>query len=214
MNKYLMEFIGAFFLITAAGMGGGFAAAAALTLLIYAGGHISGGQYNPAVSLAMLMQKKLTPQEFGAYVAAQLLGGIAAGAMVFALLDAKFIPGAADGVAWWRATLAEAVFTFLLVFTVCQVALPKKVEGNQFFGLAIGLTVVVGALAIGNISGAALNPAVGVGPLLFDIVNIGDHMSDISLYLVGPLLGGAVASVVHTVVQDGDKSQISETFVQ
>ncbi|MCA9834539.1 MAG: aquaporin [Thermomicrobiales bacterium] len=205
-RKLLVEFIGAFFLISAAGMGGGFAAAAALALAIYGGAHISGGHYNPAVSLAMLMQKKLSPVEFGGYVVAQLLGGIAAGALVYTLLDTKFIPGAADGVSWGKAVLAEAVFTFLLVYTVCQVALPKKVDGNQYYGLAIGLTVVVGAMAVGNISGAALNSAVGIGPLLFDIANIGDHMSNVTLYLVGPLLGGAVASLVHTVVQGDDNN--------
>lgn len=203
-RKLLVEFIGAFFLISAAGMGGGFAAAAALALVIYGGAHISGGHYNPAVSLAMLIQGKLTPVEFVGYVVAQVLGGIAAGALIYTLLDTKFIPGAADGVSWGKAVLAEAVFTFLLVYTVCQVALPKKVDGNQYYGLAIGLTVVVGAMAIGDISGAALNSAVGIGPLLFDIGNIGDHMSSISLYLVGPLVGGAVASLVHTAVQGDD----------
>lgn len=205
-RKLIMEFIGAFFLITAAGMGGGMAAAAALTLAIYAGAHISGGHYNPAVSLAMLIQKKMAPNEFVGYVVAQVAGGIVAGAAIYTLADAKFLPGAADGVSWGKAALAEGIFTFLLVFTVCQVALPKKVDGNQYYGLAIGLTVVVGALAIGGISGAALNPAVGIGPLLFDIANIGDHMSSIGLYLVGPLAGGALASVVHTMLQGDDNN--------
>ncbi len=205
-RKLIVEFIGAFFLITAAGMGGGMAAAAALALAIYAGAQISGGHYNPAVSLAMLLQKKLTPAEFGGYVGAQVLGGVVAGAVIYTLTDAKFLPGAAEGVSWGKAALAEAIFTFLLVFTVCQVALPKKVDGNQYYGLAIGLTVVVGALAIGGISGAALNTAVGIGPLLFDIANIGDHMSSLSLYIVGPLVGGALASIVHTVVQGDDNA--------
>lgn len=206
MNKYLMEFIGTFFLVIAVAMGGAlnvFAAAAALTVAIYIGAHISGGHFNPAVSLGVFMQKKLSPADLAGYWISQIAGGVAAAAVAFALStsNTKFLTGAAEGVSWGRAAIAEAIFTFLLVFTVLQVALPKKVEGNQYFALAIGLTVIVGGLSIGSISGGALNPAVGIGPLLFDIANIGDHMSNISMYIVGPMVGGAIASVVHTVVQ-------------
>lgn len=202
MNKYVVEFLGTFFLVLTVALSGNiFAIGAVLAAAIYLGGSVSGAHYNPAVSLAVWMQKKLSNAEFGQYVLFQMLGGLVAAAVAYFLVDSKFLPTAGQDIDWWKAVLAEGLFTFLLALTVLQVAIAKSTQGNQYFGLAIALTVIAGGLSVGAISGAAFNPAVGVSPLLFDLASINDHWSNIALYLVGPLAGGALASLVYGYIQ-------------
>jgi aquaporin Z len=88
--------------------------------------------------------------------------------------------------------LAEFIFTATLVFVVLNVATARGTAGNSYFGLAIGGTVMVGAFAVGNISGAAFNPAVAIGLVMMNVV----RPADIWIYLVANLVGGAVAAIV------------------
>ena len=165
MNRKLAtEFLGTFFLVTIViTSGNGFAIGVGLAALIYLGGHISGAHYNPAVSLAMTLAGQLRAAELIPYLGAQFAGAGAAFG-VGLLLDLP--DGVAQSVSFLPGFTAELLFTFLLITVIFQVAIAPSQAGNQFFGLAIGGTVLSGAYAVGSISGGVFNPAVGVGLLL------------------------------------------------
>src|SRR5215472_11702687 len=198
MRKYVTEFIGTFGLVFSVGcavMSGSTLApraiGSALMVLVYAGGHISGAYYNPAVTLGVYLRGKLPLDDVAPYWVAQL-----AGAFLAAWL-AKFTvhPGVVHTLSTsgahqiFSAMLAEFVFTFALVFVVLNVATSKDQPGNQFFGLAIGFTVAVGAFAVGSISGGTFNPAVAFGAMLMGLLNWGNFY----IYLIGNLAGAALA---------------------
>ncbi|WP_090145832.1 MULTISPECIES: MIP/aquaporin family protein [unclassified Leucobacter] len=158
-----------------------------LMVLIYATGHLSGAHLNPAVSLGALIRGALSAGDFVAYVIAQLVGGV-----LGALLAGLIFPAAAAAkeIEVGPAFLVEALFTFILVYVVLNVATSKDTEGNSFYGLAIGSVVVVGAFAVGPVSGGGFNPAVALGLAVH-----GDFAwSNLWLYFVAPLVGGALAA--------------------
>src|ERR1700677_753346 len=198
MKKYLVEFIGTFFLVFTVGMtvvapGAGILApvaiGASLMIMVYAGGHISGGHFNPAVTLAVFIRGKLDAKEVFPYWIAQFLAAVAAGcAAMFIIgkggtaMEIKSIPAA---------FLAEFLFTFALAYVVVNSATSKDTAGNSFYGLAIGFTVVVGAFAVGGISGGAFNPAVATGASILGILS----WSHPWFYLLAALLGGPLAAI-------------------
>jgi len=170
MNKYLTEFIGTFFLCLVAGLVvirefpiPVLPIGATLMVMVYMGGHISGGHYNPAVSLAAMMRGALPTGQFLPYLASQFLGAIAAGMLTGVFTGDVMSPAPNPDVNILLAVLAELLFTFALCLVVLNVATSPKTQGNSYYGLAIGFTVVAGSAASGNISGGALNPAVGAG---------------------------------------------------
>ena len=197
MNKYIAEFIGTFFLVltigcTGIGAGAGviapLAIGAALMVMVYAGGHISGAHYNPAVTLGILIRGKVNGADVVPYWVAQL-----AGSALAALIVSKFLRADVAVTAITPhvgpALLAEFLFTFALVYVVLNTATAEGTSGNSFYGLAIGFTVMTGAFAVGDISGGAFNPAVAVG-----ISSMGlSAWSNIWIFLVADFLGGAVA---------------------
>ena len=170
MNKYIIEFIGTFFLILIIGMTGNpIAIGLGLAILIYMGAHISGAHYNPVVSLAMLINKQINFKGFLMYVLSQILGSIVATYTIMKISKESFTvisPQLDDRISFFT---SEILFTFLLVFVILNVALSEKLKGNQFFGLAIGLTVTAAAFSVGDVSGAVLNPAVSFGPSFFSL---------------------------------------------
>ncbi len=202
MNKYLTEFIGTFFLVLSITLAvitspadvaslAPIAIGGTLMVMIFMGGHISGAHYNPAVSLAAFMRGALPAADLPMYWVAQI-----AGAIVAALLgnyiaggEVAIQPGA--DVSMVQALLVEILYTFALALVVLRTATTKATAGNSFYGLAIGFTVVCAAIAGGGISGGAFNPAVGIGLALG-----GGTLSTVWLYIVGPLIGGALAAVV------------------
>jgi aquaporin Z len=195
-KKFIVELIGTFFLVFTVGQcviapGAGviapLAIGAALMVMIYAGGHVSGGHYNPAVSLSVSIRGLLSPVELLAYVVAQLIGAALAVSATTYLKDGH--PVVAGSVHAGPAILAEFLFTFALTFVVLNVATVKSVAGNSYYGLAIGSTVMVGALAVGSVSGGAFNPAVAVG---ITLLHISDAAS-LAYLLIGEILG-AIAS--------------------
>jgi aquaporin Z len=203
MNKYITEFIGTFFLVLTIGLAvlGGtpmapLAIGASLMVMVYMGGHVSGGHYNPAVSLAVLLRGKLTPRDVAPYMAMQVLGALAAAATVYVVLGQTFAPAPADTASPLGAVLVEVLYTFALCLVVLHSATAPQTTGNSFYGLAIGFTVTVGAFAGGPISGGAFNPAVGFGPILVDSLLGEGSLANMWIYWVGPLAGGAVAAVV------------------
>jgi aquaporin Z len=208
MNKYIMELIGTFFLVLTVGctvIRGGqgvlppLAIGSVLMVMIFAGGHISGGHYNPAVTLGVWIRGRCETKDVAPYWIAQIVGA------VIAAVVAKFLVGSPTGppmtLAIGPAFVADFLYTFALVFVVVNVATAKGTAGNSFYGLAIGFTVVAGAFAVGGVSGGAFNPAVAVGISTMGLVG----WSNIWLYLVADLLGGLVAGLMFKVLNPEDK---------
>jgi aquaporin Z len=202
--KLLTEFVGTFiFLATIAlsGVAGPLAPIAigsALMVMVYMGGHISGGHYNPAVSFGAFLRGAIDVTTMAAYWVVQFVGGVLA--FVFGYPVSGTAPGIhpAPRVYAVSALAVETLFTLALVLVVLNVATTKATEGNSFYGLAIGFTLLIGAFVAGPISGAALNPAVGVGATFAAAVFHGGSWSSLWIYVVGPLLGGALgAGVFH-----------------
>ena len=203
MNKYIAEFIGTFFLVltigcTGVGAGAGviapLAIGAALMVMVFAGGHISGAHYNPAVTLGVLIRGKVNGADVVPYMVAQL-----AGAMI-AALAVKFLRA---GVAVTPITphvgpalLAEFLFTFALVYVVLNAATAEGTSGNSFYGLAIGMTVMTGAFAVGDISGGAFNPAVALGICLLGI----SSWANIWIYLLADFTAAVLAAVIFQLI--------------
>jgi aquaporin Z len=198
MRRYVTEFIGTFglvFTIGCAVMGraplAALAIGTALMVLVYAGGYISGGHYNPAVSLAIFRHGRLTARDLGCYWLAQAAGAaVAAPAARFAANPSQFPALHLSGRAIGAALLAEFIFTFALAYVVLNVAPDTDHRENSFYGLAVGFTVVAGIIATGNISGGAFNPAVALGGSLMGLFS----WSNIWIYLLAQLAGGIAAA--------------------
>ena len=209
MTKYIAELIGTFFLVLTIGCTviGGVAMAplaigAALMVMIFAGGHVSGGHFNPAVTLAVFLRGRCTAKDVVPYWVFQIVGA------VLASLAVKFLvgtpgnePAAFAGDLIGKALLAEFLFTFALAYVVLNAATAKGTSGNSFYGLAIGMTVMTGAFAVGGISGGAFNPAVAVGISIMKLT----AWANIWIYLVANLAGGAVAAVMFKLLNPDDK---------
>ncbi len=204
MNKYIAEFIGTFFLVltigcTGIGAGAGviapLAIGAALMVMVFAGGHISGGHYNPAVTLGVLIRGKVQPADVVPYWIAQFIA-----AALAALLTTKVLRAGAPVTAITPhigpALLAEFLFTFALVYVVLNTATAEGTSGNSFYGLAIGMTVMTGAFAVGDISGGAFNPAVALGICFLGI----STWANIWIYLVANFAAAIVAAVIFQVI--------------
>lgn len=209
MKNMLTEFIGTFFLVLTIGLTvtansqfAPLAIGASLMIMVYAGGHVSGGHYNPAVSPAAMMRGALPSGQYVSYVLSQVLGAVVAALVVHVITGKTFAPAPAADATTLGALLVEILYTFALCLVVLNVAVAKKTQGNSFYGLAIGFTVVVAAFAGGGISGGAFNPAVGIGPTIINAVLGGGSWSALWLYLVGPLVGGALAATVFG-IQEG-----------
>jgi aquaporin Z len=208
MNKYLTELIGTFFLVLTIGctvIAGGphvvppLAIGAMLMVMVYAGGHVSGAHYNPAVTLGVWMRGKLPTTDVAPYWIAQLVGAFAAS------FAAKFLVGSGGDLPMvprvGPALAAEFLFTFALVYVVLNVATAKATSGNSYYGLAIGMTVMAGAFAVGPLSGGAMNPAVAIGISTMGLV----APSSIWIHIVANLAGGAVAALAFKYINPDDK---------
>lgn len=210
--KYVYEAIGTFFLVLVIGMcvigpnaaPPGFAPLAigsVLAVMIFAGGHVSGGHYNPAVSLGIAIRGKMTWAEMGIYWVAQLVGAaVAAFIVLYVKGSAAEIAKVDVSIKLLPALLAEFLFTFALVFVVLNVATAKGTSGNSYFGWAIGFTVLAGAYAMGAVSGGAFNPAVALG---ITVMNI-SPWANIWVFVIAELLGGAVAAYVFKAAHPGE----------
>ena len=208
MVKYGVEFIGTFFLVLTIGLtvlepGAGamapLAIGSALMVMVFAGGHISGGHYNPAVTLAVWMRGRCAAKDVPGYMIAQVIGGVIAAIIVL------FVKGNPDvqpiTLNVLPALIAEFLFTFALCYVVLNVATSKNTSGNSFYGLAIGFTVLIGAYSVGAISGGAFNPAVAVGITVMGLSSV----ANIWIFLVANFVGGAVAAAVFKSINPDDK---------
>jgi aquaporin Z len=212
LNRYLTESIGTFFLVLTIGLTvlggtelGPLAIGASLMVMVYMGGHVSGGHYNPAVTLAVWLRGKLEAREVAPYMGSQVLGALVASVIVYLVMHRSFAPAPGPGAAAaLGALLIEFLYTLALCLVVLNTATAKATTGNAFYGLAIGFTIVVAAFAGGPVSGGAFNPAVGVGPILVDTLAGGRSIANVWLYLVGPFAGGAVAAALFRIQNPED----------
>ena len=163
-------------------------------VMVYAGGHISGAHYNPAVTLGVWMRGACPTSDVPGYMVAQVLGAALAGGAVLFLKGFPAVEAGSPEVL--PALLAEFLFTFALVWVVLNTATAKGNEGNSFYGLAIGFTVMTGAFAVGGVSGGVFNPAVAVGVSVMGLSAVGN----IWIFLLADFLGGAAAALVFKAV--------------
>jgi aquaporin Z len=143
------------------------------------------------------MRGKAPTSQFVPYVLSQLVGSVLASLSVYLIQGQTFTIAPGLEVTSLEAVIVEVLFTFALALVVLNVATHPKVANNSFYGLAIGFTVMAGAASGGPISGGAFNPAVGTGPILIDAMVGGGSAGNLWIYWVGPLIGGALASVVY-----------------
>jgi aquaporin Z len=209
MNKWIAEFIGTFFLVLTIGcvvipgpvMGviAPLAVGGALMVMVYAGGHISGAHYNPAVTLGVCIRGRCEWSQLIPYWVAQLVAGVAASMVAVYLMGKSGTPMEFKSVP--VAFVAEFLFTFALVFVVLNSATSKDTAGNSFYGLAIGFTVMAGAFAVGGISGGSFNPAVSVGLAVMKLVNF----ADIWIHIVAELAAAIVAAMTFKFLNPADQ---------
>ena len=200
MNKLLAEFLGTFgFCVVALQTQNALAAAAALIAMVYGLGYVSGGHFNPAVSVAVWMRGQLDRGEMLRYCAAQALGAIAAFLFHKGLADSADVIRKLDPPAF-RAFLGETCFTFLVAFTWLHVRTARQQLGNGFFGAAIGLAQFAGASALGRLSAGACNPALGLAFVL------GGYLPAwmIPIHLMTGLMGGAMATIAYRLLNPND----------
>jgi len=204
MGKYLVEFIGTFFLVFTIGMCvlhpdgirplTALAIGAVLMTMVYAGGHISGAHYNPAVTIAVWLRGKCATADVVPYIVVQCAAAAAAAAITLVLRDNPTVtpitlsPG--------PAVLAEFLFAFALCFVVLSVATAKATAGNSYFGLAIGFTVFAGAYTVGSVSGGAFNPGVAIGLGVMGLVK----WTDLWIHLVGDFAGAIAAALAFRAI--------------
>lgn len=216
-RKLIVEFLGVFALVFmgvgaiasgASDIGVALAHGLAIGLMVTATGHISGGHFNPALTIGLLIGKKIDVPGAVAYIIAQLLGGLAAALVLLAVFPSKILDEVHHGVpavnktliagsdvfsaSSFNALVAEAVATFFLMLVVYGVAIDQR-SNKGVFGIAIGLTISIGILAIGSISGAALNPGRWFGPAIVD-----GSFDDFWVWIVGPIVGAAAAALLYT----------------
>src|SRR6516164_10956512 len=207
MNKYIAEFIGTFFLVlivgctvipAAAGVIAPLAIGAALMVMVFATGHVSGGHLNPAVTLAVFLRGTCPARDVIPYWVAQIVAGVVAAFVAVYLCGRSGTPMEIKSVP--MALVAEFLFTFALAFVVLNVATAKGTANNSFYGLAIGMTVMTGAFAVGNTSGGAFNPAVAIGVTLMGL----STWPNIWIFFLAELLAGAVAAFTFKAVNPPD----------
>jgi aquaporin Z len=211
MKKFIIEFIGTFFLVFTvgtcvvnpdAGVIAPLAIGSVLMVMVYAGGHISGGHYNPAVTTAVAIRGRMPASDVPMYFLAQIIGAIMAAGASYYLKGGNDMAGAPPpAYVLAQMVFAEFLFTFALAYVVLNVATAKANAGNSFYGLAIGFTVMVGAFTVGPISGGAFNPAVATGCYYLGLIPSGHYVA----YIAAELSAGALAAFVFKVLNPEDK---------
>jgi aquaporin Z len=206
-RKLGVEFIGTFFLVFTVGMAvatagrlAPLAIGAVLMVMVFAGGHVSGGHYNPAVSTAVFLRGKMAPNEYVPYMVTQVLAAIVAAVVVIILGYDPRTPMAVAGAG--KMLIVEFLFTFALAYVVLNVATAKSTEGNSFYGLAIGFTVTAGIFAVGPVSGGAFNPAVAIGATVLGLF----PWAHLWIYLVANLAGGAAAAYAFRLTEPREQA--------
>lgn len=209
--KYVAEFIGTYMLVFTVGCNvlhgnPAFAVvsiASSLMVMIYALGGVSGGHFNPAVTVAVSLTSKMAGgwKEAGIYIVVQLVAGCLAGVSYAFMFNDSFNLQPQQPYTWAEAGAVEALYTCMLCLVVLGTACNSKTEGNQFYGLAIGYVIVAAGYAAGPISGGAFNPAVALG---IDVSSGRKGFGWCVAYCGYELVGACVASILFKVVRPGE----------
>lgn len=212
-QKLLAEFVGTFTLIfVGAGAiiqtGGNdlvaiaFAHGLAIAVMVSSLGHVSGGHFNPAVTIGAWVTQKIDSSNAIAYLAAQLAGAAAAAGLLRAAIPAigwkavnLGVPSVLKGISTGQAVLIEAVLTFFLVWVIFATAIDPEGAFGKIAGLAIGLTITMDIFMGGRLTGAAMNPARWFGPAI-----VGGFWANWWVWLVGPIAGGIIAASLYDTV--------------
>ena len=204
-QKLTTEFIGTFFLsltiCTAAVYGSAgdyapFGIAATLMVMIYAGGHISGAHYNPAVTVSIYLRGACEKDEVLPYIVSQVIAAVSAAIVVESLLFPDALsPEMAD--LGTDAIVAELLFTFALAYVILNVATTESTSGNGYYGAAIALVVLAGAITVGSISLASFNPAVTSALIVSGKLAIADSW----MHFVPQFVGAVMATYVYKSTQ-------------
>ena len=212
-RKLVVEAIGTFFLVFTVGMVvtassppplAALAVGAVLMVMVFAGGHISGAHYNPAVTLAIFLRGRASSRDLMGYWVSQLIAGLLAGALARFFAEVAATP---DNLDFLLAGLAEFIFSFGLAYVVLNTATTRGTEGNSYYGLAIGFTVFAGAVAVGPVSGAVFNPAVALGLLTLGAITPNAFL----LYVAATLAGAATAALVFKALDMGNDKPTTAT---
>ena len=209
VRKYAVELIGQFIFVFTVGTAissgsplAPLAIGAVLMVLVYAGGHISGGHYNPAVTVAALVRGRISPADAVGYWVAQFAGAALSALLVMWVVGrgrAAAVP--LSGHLLGAAFVAELLFTFALTYVVLNVATSRDHPVNSFYGLAIGFTVFVGGAAVGGISGGVFNPAIGLGLSVMGIL----AWSTFGWYVLAQVVGGILGGLAFRALNPADK---------
>jgi len=214
MKKYFAECIGTFVLTllgcgtamflgcnTPAGVvGTAIAFGLAVVAMAYTIGGISGCHINPAITLAVALSGRMSWKDALGYWCGQIIGGIAAGALLFALVNVVSAPdltgglgtnGVANAGGPWGAFLVEVIATFIFVLVVLGTT-DGKVGAGNFAGLAIGLSLILVHLVCINLTGTSVNPARSFGPAIFAC---GESLRNVWVFICAPLVGGALSAL-------------------
>lgn len=223
-KKALCELIGSFFFMLTIALASttdssGFAPLGIgfmLVAMVFAFGYISGGHFNPAVTLGVLLIRQLKFRRAMSYFVCQFIGGILSGLVACVLLDRAVsppMPKASSGMPVLRAFLAEVIYTSCLVSVVLHVACSRQ-RDNHHYGLAIGMTVLASAYSVGSISGGAFNPAVATALHMQRCIISGcaDTIKFLPMYWLAPLLGSGIAAFLFTLVHETFELEESNVY--
>lgn len=215
--KYLAEFIGTFFLVFTVGcnvhtgsIGAAISIGAILMVMVYSLGSVSGAHLNPAVTMAIGLsgRGKISLQDLLCYMVAQICGGLVGALTYLTVFGDAFLLKPLFNYSVTDTVVVEMLYSMALCYVVLNVATTEhRKQGNvpnDFFGLAIGLTVTAAAITIGPISGCSLNPAVSIGS--FVAASMADHSLSTGMcfvYNATPFLGSALAALFFYFVQGG-----------
>ena len=208
-QRAIAEFVGTFALVFVGvgsiAVGGGVVQVAlahglVIAVMASAVGHISGGHFNPAVTLAFLVTRRMAPSLAGVYWITQFVAAVL-GALVLDLVLPDHLAGSlgapalGGGIGAGAGLVIEAILTFFLVWVIFATAADPRGSFTSIAGLAIGLTITLDVLMGGPLTGAAMNPARAFGPEL-----VGGEWADAWLWYVGPVLGAAAAGLLYEVL--------------
>ncbi|MDN5847763.1 MAG: aquaporin [Candidatus Nitrosocosmicus sp.] len=217
-NKFLVEIVGTFILVYAIAsaatvysdsgqlgvIGIGLVHALVLTAIVYAIGYRSGAQVNPAVTIGLLVAKKIGGKEAVVYIIAQIIGAVIAAAVVYSIfgsaMSASVTLPSEDNVS--RALILETVMTFTLVYVVLATTTSKNFKIVPLAGLAIGFTLGLNVIFGGSITGGSLNPARSFGPALITW-DFAYHW----IYWVAPIAGGLIAAGVYKLLHTKEEQE-------
>ena len=209
IRKLVVELIGTFIFVLTIGLTvvavdavngaiAPLAIGASLMVMVYAGGHISGGHYNPAVTLAVWIRGRIATGDVIPYWIAQVLGAVLAGLLTVYLKGNPTIVIKDPDTT--RSIVVEIIYMFVLAYTVLNVATSKATAGNSYYGLAIGFAVVIGAFAGGPISGGAFNPAIATGLGTMGIAK----WPHVVVLVLSNLVGGTIAGLLFRFLNPHD----------